>query len=105
MNPAFVAFAVIACIAAIAYAVFAETSAQTRALDVRVVPAQYEVRLVVLDREAIEAAYRQHVTALFLVWMKDSSGQPARALIGVNQARAAYAASMDAIDQRERAGR
>jgi hypothetical protein len=94
-----IAFAVVACMAAVIYAAIAERAEQQR--DPFPVPVAFEGELVKLDREAIEAAYRQQVTSLFQSWMKDESGQPSRALIGVNRARKAYVDSMKAIDRRE----
>jgi hypothetical protein len=78
---------------------------QGDALDVRVSYPQHEPRLLTLEREAVEAAFRQQITTLYLSWMKDETGQPARALRGARQARRAYAAIMDAIDRREREGK
>lgn len=66
------------------------------------VPAQYEAELIEIDRQAVEAAYRYQVQALFQGWMKDSAGQPDRMLRGVNQARKAYVESMRAIDERSK---
>lgn len=62
----------------------------------------YERRLIALDREAIDNAYRAKVEQLFSVWLKDETGQPGRAIIGVNQARKAYAGAMVEIERRER---
>lgn len=64
-------------------------------------PSAYDDRLLALDKAAIEQAYSGHVTRLFEGWMKDDTGQPARALTGVRQAQRAYIASMDAIKRRE----
>src|SRR4030095_4700411 len=65
-------------------------------------PSRYDDRLLALDREAIEKAYLGQVQHLFEGWMKDSTGQPKRAVTGANQARRAYIASMDAIEARQR---
>jgi hypothetical protein len=64
-------------------------------------PSRYEDRLLALDREAIERAYSAQVQQLFLTWMRDLTGQPNRAVTGINQARRAYIASMTAIERRE----
>jgi hypothetical protein len=74
-------------------------------LDVRVAYPPHEARLLTLEREAVEAAFRQQITTLYLSWMKDETGQPGRALRGARQARRAYAEIMDAIDRRERESR
>lgn len=64
-------------------------------------PSEFDARLVALDKEAIEAAYREHVQRMYSGWMKDDTGQPTRALTGVRQAQRAYLASMEAIKRRE----
>jgi hypothetical protein len=94
-----ISFAVVACMAAVIYAAMAELAERRDAPFS--VPVAFEGQLVRLDREAIEAAYRQQVTSLFLTWMKDEAGQPVRAVKGVNRARKAYVDAMRAIDQRE----
>jgi hypothetical protein len=62
---------------------------------------EYDERLLAIDKEAIDAAYREHVQRMYSGWMKDDTGQPARAVTGVRQAQRAYIASMDAIKRRE----
>jgi hypothetical protein len=62
---------------------------------------QYESRLVELEREAINDAFRAKITQLWTVWMSDDRGQPARAVAGAAQARKAYVASMQQLDRRE----
>lgn len=64
-------------------------------------PSQHDARILALDTEAIEAAYREHVQRMYSGWMKDDAGQPTRALTGVRQAQRAYIASMDAIKRRQ----
>lgn len=64
-------------------------------------PSEHDARLVALDKEAIEAAYRAHVQLMYSGWMKDDAGQPYRALTGTRQAQRAYIRSMDAIKRRE----
>jgi hypothetical protein len=96
---------VVLCMAAIAYAIYAESRTEQGELIIPTtkipVHPKFETRMIAIDREAIDAAYRQQVTALFLNWMKDESGQPGRALHGVERARDAYTRSMEAIDRRE----
>lgn len=68
------------------------------------VPARFEDRLIKLDREAIDEAYKKHVVRLFDIWVMDYSssiGQPPRAVKGANNARGAYIQSMTAIEKRE----
>jgi len=59
-----------------------------------------EQRLLELERDAIEAAYRREVTKLYSGWLRDPAGQPARARRGVEQARRAYLLSIDGIERR-----
>src|SRR5262245_6810713 len=63
-------------------------------------PEEFRTRLHLLERDAIESAYKDYVKSLFGVWMKDSHGQPERAARGVNQARKAYVDSIKAIDDK-----
>jgi len=62
---------------------------------------KYEKRLLELDREAADNAYRQQIVHLFQTWMKDESGQPTRAVTGARQARTAYERVMNAIEARD----
>jgi hypothetical protein len=62
----------------------------------------FDRRIIDLEREAIDEAFRQQITHLFFTWMKDDSGQPERALKGTRQARKAYISAMTAIDIREK---
>jgi hypothetical protein len=61
----------------------------------------YDDRIIMLDREAADNAYRAQISHLFSIWMKDDSGQPARAIKGANQARKAYIDVQKAVDKRE----
>jgi hypothetical protein len=65
-------------------------------------PSPYDARLIALDREALDAAYRQQLAFLFTTWMKDEHGQPQRAQTGAARARRAYVAVMKEIEERER---
>jgi hypothetical protein len=65
------------------------------------VPSEYDARLLALDKEAVDAAYREHVQRLYATWMKDETGQPYRAVTGARQAQRAYVRSMDAIKRRQ----
>lgn len=47
-------------------------------------------RLRALQLEAINEAYKDSVKHLFEVWMRDPSGQPQRARVGITQATHAY---------------
>lgn len=61
----------------------------------------YNHRLDAIDREAVENAYRDQVHHLFIGWMKDATGQPARAINGQRQARRAYIEIITEIDKRK----
>jgi len=61
---------------------------------------KYDERIEQLDREAAENAYRSQIEHLFTVWMKDSTGQPARAATGAQYARKAFIDVMKAIEER-----
>ena len=63
---------------------------------------RFDGDLIELDKEAVKQAYHDQVVHLFAVWMKDETGQPARATVGVRQARRAYIEAMTKIEQRER---
>ena len=64
---------------------------------------KYDDRLLQLDREAVEQAYREHLINLFLVWMKspDDPDQPHRAVVGARRAQKAFVGAMGEIDKRE----
>ena len=62
---------------------------------------KYDKRIAELDREAIDAGYRDKIEALFTTWLSDPTGQPARATKGVQNARRAYIAAMTEIERRE----
>ena len=60
----------------------------------------YDARLDEIDRKALDDAYEQHVEKLFETWMRDGTGQPGRALVGIRNGRKAYIEAMTAIDAR-----
>jgi len=65
------------------------------------VVSKYEGRLLELERAAIDDAFRQKITQLWMTWVLDVRGQPSRAVAGATQARQAYIASMQEIERRE----
>jgi hypothetical protein len=100
--PALVAFAIAVALAYLAI-VLTHDEAQGEMAD-SVPPLRrspYDSRLDVLDREAIDEAYKKHVMELFLGWMKDPTKQPERAVVGARRARNAYIDSMTEIDTRK----
>jgi len=62
---------------------------------------KFDGRLIGLDKQALDEAYKERVRHLFEVWMKDESGQPGRAIVGVRQARRAYIEAMTKVEERE----
>ena len=62
---------------------------------------KFDARLIALDKEALDEAYKSRVLHLFEVWMKDETGQPGRATVGVRQARRAYIEAMTKVEERE----
>src|SRR5215469_4116714 len=51
---------------------------------------KWDDRLAELDKQALDEAYKSRIHHLFEVWMKDETGQPSRASVGLQQARRAY---------------
>lgn len=67
-------------------------------------PSKFESRLIELDESAVEEAYKKHIVTLFNVWVTDaphSSGGPARAVIGANNARSAFNNAMLQLERRK----
>ena len=60
----------------------------------------YDDTMRAIELEAIEESYRDRLTILFSVWMKDDTGQPARAIQGARKARHAFIAVMQEIEKR-----
>ena len=62
---------------------------------------KYDDRIIELDHQAADNAYRDQIEHLFAIWMKDETGQPERAHRGATQARKAYINVKKAIEKRE----
>jgi hypothetical protein len=75
--------AVLACIAAVTYAVLMETRAQQ-------FPKALERNGQLVSSHALDQALQEWVANLFTVWMRDNAGQPQRAITGAQQAIASY---------------
>lgn len=99
-NPISVFVGLLTCLLGIFFVAFV-AAGQPATIPPRLPSTPYDERIVALDKEAIEAAYREHVQRMYSGWMKDEAGQPTRALTGVRQAQRAYIASMDAIKRRQ----
>jgi hypothetical protein len=76
-----------------------ETAAQPTPPPYAVTP--YEEDMLALERKGIDEAFQNQVVSVFGVWMKDSTGQPGRAIVGMLGARAAYAGARAKLDERE----
>jgi len=62
---------------------------------------KWDVQLIALQKQALDRAYMDQLHHLFEIWMKDTTGQPARAEIGARKARDAYIAVMQDIEKEE----
>lgn len=76
-----------------------EVAAESAAMS----PSKFDDRLLALDREAVDNAYRSKIEGLIAVWLKDETGQPQRAVNGARNARKAYIAAMTEVEKREAA--
>ena len=61
-----------------------------------------ERRLCVLQRAALDDAYKAHLILLWSSWMKDDTGQPGRARAGAKKALDAYLVVSAEIDEHEK---
>jgi hypothetical protein len=81
----------------------AEAQTESRRLGLQPLPiSKFEKRLLELDRDAADQAYREQIMHLFQTWMRDEREQPLRATTGARQARSAYERVINAIEERER---
>jgi hypothetical protein len=62
---------------------------------------KYEGEMLEIEHKAIDEAFHNAVVNVFGIWMKDATGQPGRALVGVTNARNAYIAAKTRLDERE----
>ena len=75
---------------------------ETAAAEDPVVASRWDARLLELEREAVDNSYREQIEHLILVWFKDETGQPTRAINGARTARKRYIDIMNALDKREK---
>jgi hypothetical protein len=70
--------------------------------EVSVAPSKYDARIGELEKEAIEAAFKQHIGQLYKIWVTDQYQPkfPPKAIVGARNARDAFIRSMDAIEER-----
>lgn len=64
-------------------------------------PSKYEERILELQVQAVEEAYKDHIAKLYSVWLADSRGQPERARAGAQNARKAFIDVMNSIEHRK----
>jgi len=64
-------------------------------------PSKWDGRLIDLDKQALDEAYKGRVAHIFDVWLRDEAGQPGRATVGVQNARRAYIHAREQIEKRE----
>jgi hypothetical protein len=72
----------------------------------QIVPTKYDARIIELEKEALEDAYKRHIIRLFDIWVTDyrpDASEPPRAVKGAINGRAAYARAMEGIEKREKA--
>jgi len=64
-------------------------------------PTPWDARMIELDHEALDEAYKDTVQHLFGVFVRGDSDQPGRTIIGAAKARRSYVAVREAIELRE----
>jgi len=74
--------------------------AEAQALIPKATP--WDARMLELDREALDEAYKDVITHLFEVFVRGDADQPGRTIIGAAKARRSYAQVMEAIERREK---
>jgi len=74
---------------------------QLAAAEEALTASKYDDKLLELEKQAIDNAYRQKAEDLIRVWHLDETGQPGRFLTGVRAARKRYIEMMNAIEKRE----
>jgi hypothetical protein len=62
---------------------------------------EFDEKIIMLEHEAVDEAFRDSIRNVFIVWMRDEHGQPGRAITGARQARSAYIRVMQALQKRE----
>ena len=65
-------------------------------------PTPWDARMIELDREALDEAYKDVITHLFEVFVRGDADQPGRTIIGGAKARRSYIQVREALDRRER---
>jgi hypothetical protein len=61
---------------------------------------KWDARMIELDKDALDQAYKSHLVLVWTNWLKDG-GPPTRHAIGFANARNGYIASMTEIEKRE----
>jgi hypothetical protein len=61
---------------------------------------KWDARMIELDKQALDEAYKTHLVLVWTNWLKDG-GPPTRHATGFARARNGYIASMTEIEKRE----
>jgi|SRR5215467_11537143 len=61
----------------------------------------WDQRMIDLDLEALDEAYKDTITHLFGVFVRGDADQPGRTIIGAAKARRSYVLVREAIEKRE----
>lgn len=66
-------------------------------------PSKYDDHIDMLEKQAIDDAFKKHISQLYSIWVTDNYQPriPPKALTGARNARDAYIRSMEAIEKRE----
>ena len=66
-------------------------------------PSKWDDHIEVLEKQAIDEAFKKHIAQLYQIWVTDNYQPriPPKALTGARNARDAYIRSMEAIEKRE----
>jgi len=63
---------------------------------------KYDDRMLELEKEAVDNAFRQKAEDLIRIWFLDETGQPARFMTGARNARKKYIEMQNALEKREK---
>jgi hypothetical protein len=76
------------------------TGSWTEAEGQAITETKWDARLIELDKQALDEAYKSHLILVWTNWLKDG-GPPTRHATGFARARSGYVASMIEIEKRE----
>jgi hypothetical protein len=64
-------------------------------------PTKWDAQMQQLDRQALDKAYVEQMSKIWLIWLGDGAGPSDRAAKGFRNARRAYAQAGDEIERRD----